>query len=311
MIDVALAHHLVSKYTSLVAVDVTPTAPPGTTSIKTALPTNLPEGASFEAIFGGAQTATPATLHLLLGLLLLLVAVIAWSSASRRTAASSCKDADMQSTADRGGPFGHRMPRRATGCARRRRASRSAIRGPSLPPSAVACRASTPRKRALEVDRRRLPRFGLALTGDALYIHAKALLAQALLHRAWIATQASGVPAKPWPWADTATVARLFAPAQDVDLLVLAGATGRTLAFGPGHHDGSAMPGEPGNTVLSAHRDTHFRFLHAIAVGDALIVEMPAGQRFHYRVREIEVADQRDLRLPRLPAEPTLTLVTC
>jgi len=153
--------------------------------------------------------------------------------------------------------------------------------------------------------------LGLALTGNALYIHAKALVAQALLHRAWLLTQATGVPAKPWPWADTTTIARLFAPAQDVDLLVLAGATGRTLAFGPGHHDGSAMPGEAGNTVLSAHRDTHFRFLHEMAVGDSLIVEMPAGQRFHYRVREIDVADERNLQLPRLPAEPTLTLVTC
>jgi Ca-activated chloride channel family protein len=84
VIDVALAHHLVSKYTSLVAIDVTPTALQGTTSIKTALPTNLPEGASFEAIFGGAQTATAATLHLVLGLLLLLMAVIMWSSANRR-----------------------------------------------------------------------------------------------------------------------------------------------------------------------------------------------------------------------------------
>jgi Ca-activated chloride channel family protein len=84
VIDVALAHHLVSKYTSLVAIDVAPTAPPGTVSTKSALPTNLPEGGSFEAIFGGAQTATPATLHLLLGLLALLMAVIAWSSAGRR-----------------------------------------------------------------------------------------------------------------------------------------------------------------------------------------------------------------------------------
>jgi len=84
VIEVALAHHLVSKYTSLVAIDVTPTAPPGTTSVQSALPTNLPEGASFEAIFGGAQTATPATLHLLLGLVALLFAVIAWSSANGR-----------------------------------------------------------------------------------------------------------------------------------------------------------------------------------------------------------------------------------
>jgi sortase A len=153
--------------------------------------------------------------------------------------------------------------------------------------------------------------LGVALTGNGAYIHAKALLAQVLLHRAWVETQATGMPVKPWPWADTTPVARLIAPGQDVDLLVLAGATGRTLAFGPGHHDGSALPGQPGNTVLSAHRDTHFRFLSQLAVGDALIVEMPAGARFHYRVRDIAIADQRDLRLPRLPSEPTLTLVTC
>jgi len=84
VIEVALAHHLVSTYTSLVAIDVTPTAPPGTASGKSALPTNLPEGASFEAIFGGAQTATPATLHLLLGLVALLLAVVAWSCANGR-----------------------------------------------------------------------------------------------------------------------------------------------------------------------------------------------------------------------------------
>ena len=48
-----------------------------------------------------------------------------------------------------------------------------------------------------------------------------------------------------------------------------------------------------------------------MAVGDTLIVEVAAGKRFSYRVREIDVADQRELRLPRLPPEPTLTLVTC
>jgi sortase A len=153
--------------------------------------------------------------------------------------------------------------------------------------------------------------IGLAFGGDALYIHAKALVAQALLHRAWSITQATGIPAKPWPWADTTPVARLIAPAQQIDLLVLAGATGRTLAFGPGHHDGSALPGEDGNMVFSAHRDTHFRFLHAIAVGDPLVVEAARGRRLRYRVRSIEVADQRALRLPGLPLERTLTLVTC
>ena len=212
----------------------------------------------------------------------------------------------MPTTADRGGPFGSRNWMRASppGIAFRYPRTESSPAGGGVP------RLHRP-KRSLRWIGAACLALGLALTGNAIYIHAKAILAQVLLHRAWAATQATGVPTKPWPWADTTTIARLVAPGQDVDLLVLAGATGRTLAFGPGHHDGSAMPGEPGNAVLSAHRDTHFRFLHDVVVGDSLIVEMPAGQRFHYRVREIDVADQRDLHLPRMPAQPTLTLVTC
>lgn len=74
---VALEHHLVSKYTSLVAVDVTPTAPPSAIVQKTGLPVNLPQGQSHEAIFGGLpQTATPATLQAAIGALLVAIALI-------------------------------------------------------------------------------------------------------------------------------------------------------------------------------------------------------------------------------------------
>ncbi len=213
---------------------------------------------------------------------------------------------------DRGGPFDHRdVPPRNWMHAR---APGIAVRFPKVESSPVDA-ASSPRRdtkkgAAAWIAATSLA-AGLALTGNAVYLHAKALLAQILLHRAWTQTQATGAAVKPWPWADTSPVARLFAPAQDVDLLVLAGATGRTLAFGPGHHDGSAMPGEAGNAVLSAHRDTHFQFLRALAIGDVLIVESPAGRHFHYRVREAFVVDQHDLKLPRLPLEPTLTLITC
>ena len=213
----------------------------------------------------------------------------------------------MQPTVDRGGPFGpHRNWMRAA-------PPGIAFRFPRTESSPVDGGAQrTPRRgRALKWIAAACLALGLALTGNALFIHAKALVAQVLLHRAWASTQTTGVPAKPWPWADTATIARLIAPAQGADLLVLAGASGRMLAFGPGHHDGSALPGESGNAVISAHRDTHFRFLRDVAVGDTLIVEGAAGKRFIYRVRAIDIADQRDLRLPRLPPEPTLTLVTC
>jgi Ca-activated chloride channel family protein len=73
---VALAHHLVSRYTSLVAVDRTPTRPAKKSLASRPVPTNLPSGMEYGAVFGQTapfpQTATPAPLWLLAGLFLLL-----------------------------------------------------------------------------------------------------------------------------------------------------------------------------------------------------------------------------------------------
>ena len=74
VINVALTHHLVSRYTSLVAVDVTPTRPAETDLDTHALPVNLPQGQNYQKIFGQLpQTATPAELHLIIGFVLLLL----------------------------------------------------------------------------------------------------------------------------------------------------------------------------------------------------------------------------------------------
>jgi Ca-activated chloride channel homolog len=73
VIAVALGHHLVSKYTSLVAVDVTPTAPAGS-PVTRPVPTQLPAGWSYEATVGALpQTATAAEPLGLSGLALLLL----------------------------------------------------------------------------------------------------------------------------------------------------------------------------------------------------------------------------------------------
>jgi sortase A len=152
---------------------------------------------------------------------------------------------------------------------------------------------------------------GLWLAGDGLAIHAKAALAQVLLQQAWQITQATGAALRPWPGADTRPIARLSLGGDRPDLFVLAGASGRTLAFGPGHHDGSALPGTVGNAVLSAHRDTHFRSLRDLAVGDAVSIERSDGALVVYRVRQAKVVDRSDLVLPRDPGLPMLTLITC
>ena len=151
--------------------------------------------------------------------------------------------------------------------------------------------------------------FGTIALADGLYIEAKAALAQKLLHIAWDRARSGAVSPRPWPWADTYPIARLLAPSHDVDLFVLAGASGRTLAFGPGHHDGSAPPGQDGNVVLSGHRDTHFRFLRNVRVGDALALETTDGQRHRYQVRSTAIVDYRKLVLSR--SDDRLTLVTC
>jgi sortase A len=153
--------------------------------------------------------------------------------------------------------------------------------------------------------------FGLWHAGQGGYIKAKAELAQFLMQRAWSQTLAGARAVKPWSWADTWPVARLTAPAAGVDLFVLSGADGRALAFGPGQVYGTAAPGEPGNSVIGGHRDTHLRFLKDLRIGDELRIERPDGVRVAYRIANTRVTDKNDLS-PLDPSGPTrLTLVTC
>ena len=148
--------------------------------------------------------------------------------------------------------------------------------------------------------------------GQAGYIHAKAWLAQALIADAWSRTRDGERQARPWPWADTWPVARLRVPARKVDAYVLAGANGRTIAFGPGHVFGTAAPGEPGNSVIGAHRVTHFAFLHWVRNGDLIELDTHQGRTVRYRINHMEVVDKSDTR-PLTQSSPRreLTLVTC
>src|SRR5258707_6151160 len=97
---------------------------------------------------------------------------------------------------------------------------------------------------------------GFVLFGQGVYIHAKALLAQVLLERAFSETIASGREVKPWSWADTWPVTRIEVKRIHASAIVLAGSSGQALAFGPGHVELTPDAGERGVAVYSAHRDT-------------------------------------------------------
>jgi sortase A len=126
--------------------------------------------------------------------------------------------------------------------------------------------------------------IGLILFGQGAYIHAKALVAQVLLERAFEKTIATGHETKPWSWADTWPVARIDVKRLHARTIVLAGSSGQALAFGPGHVERTPDAGERGVAVYSAHRDTHFAFLKNVVIGDEIEVTRSDGKQFHYRV---------------------------
>ena len=145
----------------------------------------------------------------------------------------------------------------------------------------------------------------------ASWIHAKALIAQKLIAYSWERGRDGGLTGRPWPSADTRAIARLTVPSRDVDLFVLEGASGRSLAFGPGHVSGTARPGSWGNSVIVAHRDTHFAFLRNLALGDEIVVESAPSAVARYRVREVTVVDKGETRMLDAADEAQLTLITC
>ena len=153
--------------------------------------------------------------------------------------------------------------------------------------------------------------LGFWQLGQGAYIPAKAWLAQELMQRAWMRTGTGEVRAIPWPWADTWPVARITARSGEVDLIVLAGTSGRTLAFGPGHMGASAMPGERGNAVIAGHRDTHFQFLKDVQPGELLKVESTKGVQHLYKVVGVDIVDSRKGSLLLDTEAAMLSLVTC
>jgi sortase A len=152
---------------------------------------------------------------------------------------------------------------------------------------------------------------GIALLGHGGYIHAKALLAQVLLERAFDAAIAIGKPVKPWSWADTWPVARIQIARLRASTIVLAGSSGQALAFGPGHVELTPDAGERGVAVYSAHRDTHFRFLRDVAIGDEIDINRSDGRRFRYRADSAAIVRYDASGIDPLTDRYELVLSTC
>jgi sortase A len=160
---------------------------------------------------------------------------------------------------------------------------------------------------------------GVALTGYAGGTYARGWLAQERARVAWDAKIARAAVERGRAAASDATtaaeptlgapVARLVIPRVGLDDIVLEGVTDDALNGGPGHLPGSVMPGARGNSVVSAHRDRHFRRLGELALGDT-ITTYTERDTTTWRVVARTVVNRGAPALHR-EAAPVLTLTTC
>ena len=95
-----------------------------------------------------------------------------------------------------------------------------------------------------------------------------------------------------------------------LEVPVFVGTSRITLNRGAGIVDGTALPGENGNVVISAHRDSYFRSLKDIAVGDAISLRTLNGPE-NFQVVDISITDPLDVSVLDDTDSSTLTLITC
>jgi sortase A len=105
-------------------------------------------------------------------------------------------------------------------------------------------------------------------------------------------------------------VGRVEIPRLNVSTVVFEGTDDGVLRDGVGHLAGSPLPGEAGNVVLAAHRDTFFRPLRYIRPHDTIAIVTPGGTK-DYRVDSITIVTPDHTEVLNPTRDRELTLITC
>lgn len=105
-------------------------------------------------------------------------------------------------------------------------------------------------------------------------------------------------------------IALLRIPDVQLEVPVFNGTGEASLNRGAGHIEGTARPGESGNSGIAAHRDGFFRKLKDVEIGQSLLIETSAGTA-HYRIVETRVVGPSDVAVLAPTPQPVVTLVTC
>ncbi len=103
---------------------------------------------------------------------------------------------------------------------------------------------------------------------------------------------------------------RIEIPRIGVSVAILQGTTPQTLRMGVGHIDGTAFPGEPGNSGIAGHRDTYFRGLKDIRSNDQILIHTATSAE-SYEVDWMQITSPSDVDILAPTTGSDLTLITC
>jgi LPXTG-site transpeptidase (sortase) family protein len=109
---------------------------------------------------------------------------------------------------------------------------------------------------------------------------------------------------------DGEVIGELQVPRLGLHAMVVEGETPANLRRAVAHLANSALPGERGNVVFAGHRDTFFRPLRDVRLGDE--IRFTTRERdFQYRVESIAVVEPTNLSVLQSATGHDLTLLTC
>lgn len=103
---------------------------------------------------------------------------------------------------------------------------------------------------------------------------------------------------------------RVVIPRIALDVIVVEGTNHKALRLGPGHLKGTPAPGEAGNSVISAHRDTFFRHIYELKDGDDIQVRRD-GHTYTFQVTGKKIVMPNDVSVLKKTSDARLTLITC
>ena len=153
---------------------------------------------------------------------------------------------------------------------------------------------------------------GLVILGycGAAWINSRLRQAEGNRELDRVLTHEAPIPAPEINIPDGGLIGRVEIPKLHLSAIVFQGSDSSVLDHGVGHVDSTALPGQSGNVVLAAHRDTFFRPLRNIRKGDLVTLTTESGPR-NYRVSSTEVVKPTETSVLNPTANPTLTLITC